>query len=510
MFADFDLDSKYGTRALKRLYSSMDSNLSFQKDFSGAMPTALLPSRKTKDIMAEFVESMAREKDPLVKKLPDHDVSRCSLLLAVASDELAVVGLDSDGRKKPDVRVFLNRLAGLPVTRQNYVFSLFLSTLDDVITSAKSSGEFEGTAEDITATIIKIRKEIPLAVDPASGAQTKLEMLSLDRGISIETVAGMAVEAALKHAEKKRATLTDKDDTPEDARDEDSYWSSKSSKEDKIAPQGFYLSRNKIAGRHYILFARHKFPRSDFATRSEAVEFDPLGSMVIGRPNTGFAAEMNTQELKRKYNILLACDSIGPSDDVSTTNVELVRQSNPKVVDLWEDAFENSNNFSHQNGLAPRRGEVALITGPSLHILSALEKAVIHCGDKDRALKIMRAQVGDRRIVGVRFPADEKVIQQLQVAIGTLFNNRKNTDEAFVDEELSPVCEKSRQWATSERKTIKSFFAVKSDPTTRAQSTAPTPLTNGKKRNASKSAKTAPSNKKSKSITSFFKTVGKT
>lgn len=197
---------------------------------------------------------------------------------------------------------------------------------------------------------------------------------------------------------------------------------------------------------------------------------------------------------------------------MTTTDVEIVERACPQVTDLWQDAFQHSNYFTHQNGLAPRRQEVALITGPSLHILAELEKAVVHRSEKDRALKIMRAQVGGRRIVGVRFPSDEKVIQQLQAELCKLSNNRKNTEEAFVDEELSPVCGKSKQWATSERKTIKSFFAVKSSPVksgNKGPAAAPFSQPTNRKRAGPVTTKTQSSNKKSKSIASFFKTAGK-
>jgi hypothetical protein len=51
---------------------------------------------------------------------------------------------------------FLNRIAGLDVARQTLVFSLFMSTLDDVIVDAKSTGEFEGSVEDVRATRITL------------------------------------------------------------------------------------------------------------------------------------------------------------------------------------------------------------------------------------------------------------------------------------------------------------------------------------------------------------------
>ena len=61
-----------------------------------------------------------------------------------------------------------------------------------------TSGEFEGTAEDVTATDIEIGQEMDLAIDPSSGAQTKLTTLVLDRGIPFDTVRALAMDEAQK------------------------------------------------------------------------------------------------------------------------------------------------------------------------------------------------------------------------------------------------------------------------------------------------------------------------
>jgi len=53
-----------------------------------------------------------------------------------------------------------------------------------------------------------------------------------------------------------------------------------------------------------------------------------------------------------------------------------IRSNWGNVSDLWDDAFNNSNLFEHNDGLAPRLSELGLITGATLHILPALEKAV--------------------------------------------------------------------------------------------------------------------------------------
>jgi hypothetical protein len=136
------------------------------------------------------------------------------------------------------------------------------------------------------------------------------------------------------------------------------------------------------------------------------------------------------------------------------------------VGQLWDDAFVESNYFEHKNGLAPRLMKVALVNGPVLHIMSALEKAVQFHSEKDKALKIMRARVGGRRIVGIRFPLDERAYQTLQEELEKIQKARCDTGSSYIDEDLAPVCLKSEKWATEERKTMKSFFQVKSPPST--------------------------------------------
>jgi hypothetical protein len=100
------------------------------------------------------------------------------------------VGLASDDiKKKPQVKLFLNRISGLPVLQQKLVFSLFMSTLDDVVADAKATGEFEGSVEDVRATHIELDgTPKKLAVDKRSGAPTFFTQLSLDRGISNRTI----------------------------------------------------------------------------------------------------------------------------------------------------------------------------------------------------------------------------------------------------------------------------------------------------------------------------------
>eukprot|EP00529_Nitzschia_sp_RCC80_P001681 CAMPEP_0113496240 /NCGR_PEP_ID=MMETSP0014_2-20120614/30019_1 /TAXON_ID=2857 /ORGANISM="Nitzschia sp." /LENGTH=881 /DNA_ID=CAMNT_0000390155 /DNA_START=1 /DNA_END=2646 /DNA_ORIENTATION=- /assembly_acc=CAM_ASM_000159 len=470
--SDFDLDSKYGKRALKRLYRSVSDSQVTPSDVA----VDILPSRKSSEILSDFTKSLHGEGFAEQNGTPNY-----SALLSLVLFELERLGIDGASRGKADVRIFLNRLAGVTVAHQSLMFKLFMSTLDDVIDEAKSSGEFEGTAEDIKATSIKIGDETKLTVDPSCGVYTKLTTLNVDRGISLQSVCSMAIGEGRKeknYADSKteasdddqkqeqngNAGSDDSDDEDEDDNDEDDVWFSQTSR--YRADGGFYISKGKIAGRKLVLMAKGKFDRSLFETDEEAANFDPMGLMLISRPNTGTShTDMSSSELKRKYKLVLSFDRIiesmgedaaGISDESA---VDLVREGSDAVTKLWDTAYEESLSFEQKKGLFPRLYKVTVVTGPVLHILPTLEKVVQFRSERDRAMRIIRATVGDRRIVGPRFPSDEDSHKRLQeeLAKAAAACSSRNT---FDDEDLDPICKKSEKWAITERNTMKSFFST--------------------------------------------------
>jgi hypothetical protein len=153
-----------------------------------------------------------------------------------------------------------------------------------------------------------------------------------------------------------------------------------------------------------------------------------------------------------------------------------------------------------------------------------MEKAVSLRSDKDRALRIMRATINGRRIVVVRFPLLKETLDKLQSELATKQKDR-SVQASFSDEALAPICPKSQQWATAERKTMKSFFKVthKGSPSTTTTATRSSGISPGAgskntsmkpnvatKRGNSISNSIDPSiNKKTKSIASFFSVSGK-
>ena len=114
--SEFDIDSTFGRRALVRTYNAL-----------GEQPITA-PSRNSNDILDKFVAastvSESHEEAALLTEDNDDDEKR-AFALGEAAKALLEVGLMTG---EPNVKKFLNRIAGLDVARQNLVFNLFMSS----------------------------------------------------------------------------------------------------------------------------------------------------------------------------------------------------------------------------------------------------------------------------------------------------------------------------------------------------------------------------------------------
>jgi len=439
--SEFDVDSVFGRRALAKFYTALSS--------SPHSP----PSRNSNSILDEFISNSQQSSDDARMET-----------LTTAANALHDVGLGGE----PNVKKFLNRIAGLEVLRQRLVFSLFMSTLDDVITDAKATGEFEGSVEDIKATSIELKSEQIIATDSSCGAKTELTRLIIDRGVSFNFIVDTIAADNKQNGDVEMAAEKDTDATE------------RKESHRKQAKSGFYLSKRKIAGRHLVLFAQQKVSDevdSDFD--------DPLGLMVITRPNSGKnPCEMSSKDLRYKYDLLVSSEDIAQrlrsvnieesdadneekksdsDNDVPKTHdaISIVREDWKNVVVLWDEAYDKSNFMNHNDGLAPRISEIGLITGAVLHILPALEKAVQVMSSAQRSLRVMRVETDlGRRIVGIKFPVTPHAIERLMVNMSDVSSARQGLLSSFVDEPFSPISEKATKFATAERKTMKSFFGA--------------------------------------------------
>ena len=244
-----------------------------------------------------------------------------------------------------------------------------MATLDDVVEDAKATGEFEGSVEDIIASKITLQeKPVVIATDTSCGAKTELTKITIDRGLSFDTMVHTIVDG--DKSTRRESSKGQSDDNLSD---------NEADTEEVNCKSGFYLSRRKIAGRHLIMFAQRKIEKENDI---DSGFIDPLNLMIISRPNTGKnPCEMASQEVRYKYKLLVSSSDLikhiqstanGEAvwENMSTNDAaSLVRSKwGSTVADRWDEAYDNSKTTEHNSGLAPRISVIGLITGAVLHM----------------------------------------------------------------------------------------------------------------------------------------------
>ena len=334
----------------------------------------------------------------------------------------------------------------------------------------------------------------------------------IDRGVSFNFIVETIAADAKQNGDVE---MVDKSDSIATGRKESNS---------KRAESGLYLSKRKIAGRHLVMFAQQKVSNEE----SDRNFDDPRSLMVITRPNTGKnPCEMTSKDLRYKYDLLVSSEDIvhhlrakdseesdADSEEKKSDNdghrahdnITIVREKWKKVAGLWDEAYEKSNFMNHNDGLAPRISEIGLITGAVLHVLPALEKAVQVMSSAQRSLRVMRVETDNgRRIVGIKFPVTHDAIERLMVNMNAVSSAREGLRSSFVDEPFSPISEKAMTWATTERKTMKSFFGAATKPSSSTAASKPKNAkgSNEKKRNQV-TTKSQTKKAKTSNISSFF------
>jgi len=526
--SEFDLDSTFGKRALKRLYASLEGHGSAGRECD-ENTHYVAPSQGMNCVLDEFVQTANEEELKVLRKMDgglnkwllheNKDSTRTLtapsarlLVLMLANQGLDDVGLTgnsnnsssvvSSNKQSAEVKTFLNRIAGLEVRKQNLLFQLFSSSLADIISDAKATGTFESSVEDVKATQITLHSSPEeIATDISSGTKTFLSRIVLDRGVSFED----AIAVCLKGLDRKNQNNNDNKTLVSQHVNE-----GKKMSVPKRAESGFYASKRLISGRYLVLLAQRKMEPS-------LSSLDPLGLMVLTRPNTGKnPCEMSSRDLKMKYRLLVSVEDmqlthtkiadVNKSNSSGSSNV-LLKESNDnsskvrpyiskicnmqtkhilspaidelretcrELSNLWDKSYNESDQFDRHasGGLAPRRSALGLITGATLHIMPALEKAVVmKLRIADRALKVIRVTLSDsgQKIVGIRFPIDngEESVLKLKHILKELkdvrhANGSFGTTASFIDEKFAPPSERALSWCTTKKKTLQSFFAVKS------------------------------------------------
>ena len=250
----FNVDSKHGRQALKRIFETLVKG------------SVTRPSTTSDEVLDEFVKDYNYTShgealgtgdnfnNNLNNNLDEEmrGIMRSSAF-DVARTALDSIGLTEDGdvRKKADVRLFLNRIAGLPVGEQNLLFKLFSSTLVDIIAAAKKNGWYEGCVEDLIANEVTAEFTKAIACDDKRGegrAQTFFSCYVLDRGWELQSLVkkesedfegdgtgdgGKGGEKGDEDEEMDDFIVDDDDDDEEEAEEVDAEEENKNENEDK-------------------------------------------------------------------------------------------------------------------------------------------------------------------------------------------------------------------------------------------------------------------------------------
>ncbi|KAK9915021.1 hypothetical protein WJX75_003704 [Coccomyxa subellipsoidea] len=247
-----------------------------------------------------------------------------------------------------DVRRLLNRLLGLPVARQNLLFTYFTCTLSAEIRAAKAEGRyFEGVSDLGGSHVSKVEPKT-LWVDPYRGLRTLQHDLTLDRGLSFE--------AACRRLEHER-------------------------KEGDRS--GFMRSRHPMFGRNMTLLALQKPGAANYFS--------------ILRPNTGESFfDMEADELLMKYARISQEEAEEGWGDVYQASLSACMHG--PYCQQGADCQ-----------VGRRLTKVCMLSGSIVRVWGALESVLARyegvLSKSDRTMRVVRVDFGDATsLIGVRYP----------------------------------------------------------------------------------------------------------
>ncbi|CAN0020567.1 unnamed protein product [Pylaiella littoralis] len=444
-FSSFDLDTKYGRRALRSMLTAIatKTGLAVGVDLAtlrpyvqeGLMLSGTIASRPNTSVGAAVGAEAVVEQELGPEALAE---IKTAVMLAA---EQSLEDMAIEPSQFNNVTLFLGRLQGLPVRRQNLMFAYLTGALDAVLSEARAAGVYDEGVADLRASSVTLKSPPEdVARDPATGAITKLAQarwttispfmlyagVVLDRGVSWD-------QALAKRQEAADAGM-DESDRPESA---------------PKPPKGtgFYRSRHTdiTSQKKLVLLAVRKAKHNRH--------------MVITRPNTGTSGyEMDLQELREKYDRM-------PDDEQATAAAQYD----------WSQAYDSSNGADYRGS---RKVTLGLLSGSVLPLWSALEKTVVACRadmtKAEEALKVYRVILDDAtKLVGVRLPISS--LPTLRQHLTEAVQARK----AVVDsgggggvEPVSPIDPKILLRVKTAPKNILSFFG-RASPGSLASASSP-------------------------------------
>ncbi|KAI3433451.1 hypothetical protein D9Q98_003264 [Chlorella vulgaris] len=307
------------------------------------------------------------------------------------------------GKDMGDVRRFLNRLLGLPVSRQNLLFNYFQAVLGAEIRAAKAEGKyFEGVSDLPGQDIARAREPQRLWVDHLTGLPTMRHDLTIDRGASFEHAV-----ARLHH---ERTGPSDR--------------------------SGFRISRRPMFGRQVLMLALQKPGAHNL--------------FAIVRPNTGPSYfDMDIEELDQKYSRV--------SEEEAREGWEA----------QYEASLHSCMHGDHcQQGSSCQVGRrltgVTILSGSVVRIWDCLERVLsrheLELSKSDRVTRIVRVDFADGSLplIGVRYPAH--LLPEVVAVLSTQQNMGSGGGVARRLEPVTQVQPAALKKAFTAPKTVLDFF----------------------------------------------------
>lgn len=332
---EFNFDTPYGRQALKMLYTCICKQ---------TLAPGIDLEKLTKDDFATFNATL----QDCLEKMDMVDSNAIAAYVRV------------DDRFLTDVGKFLNRILGLPVSKQNLMFSYFSSCMDVIIQNAKREGRFDEGLQDITAASIQMvgePKEVFTNLLRGHGS-TRLIELEIDRGLDWD------------HALTRYENYRD------------------------VSPMtGFYISKREMFGSKMFILVTPKDSSSHM--------------FHVARPSTGVSGfEQEQSDLLHKYR---------------PVSVDDAKKGWIHSFEASKESCMHGRHCKHKDTctVGKRCYHLHLLCGTIATLMSVLETVLLRNAPMlglskfENRLRVVRVTVDSgERVVGVRYP--ETLIPQVE------------------------------------------------------------------------------------------------
>ena len=382
--SEMNFDSPLGRASLRKMYDFIISE-------SPVLPNGVKFHDLLNSLPADEAERFLPDADSIGRVSAAALTEAISALHAALRDGIQAVGISvpakrtdaiaeakqqtSKEKNGSDVKTFLNRLLGTPVSHQNLLFRYFALTLAAETRAAKAEGKLvEGVTDLHGQSIRRENDPVPLWVDPLIGLTTEQHDLSMDRGMPFEVAVSKLERGKLPGGCKS----------------------------------GFYKSRREMFGRTLYLLALQK-PGGG-------------GIYTVARPNSGQSLiDMDHDDLHKKYT--------------SCTFEEAGRGWEEMYKVSSEMCLHGPNcSIGGACSVGKRNVPVTILSGSIVRIWDVLEQVLENpkhqasLSKSDRSLRIVRVSfcegdaLHDRHavsLIGVSFP--RHLLKEVQILLSTQY-----------------------------------------------------------------------------------------